>query len=992
MKNRIAYVFALCALFAPEAWAQAQITTGVIQGQVSDTTDAVLPGVTVVARNVETNFNRTLVTNGQGRYTFLQMPLGTYVLTFELGGFATFVNENVELSVGQALSLNPTLQVATASETITVSGTPLIEVSRTEVSNTLNATTIRTTPVLGRKFEDLLTLTPGASVVQGPDGDEITFYGQRGVFNNISLDGGDYNNGFFGEQVGGQRAAIDITLDAIQEFQVVGTGANAEFGRTAGGIVNVITKSGTNELHGSLFHFQRLEGLTSTASDGSKLEDFHREQTGGTIGGPIVEDEAFFFLAAERIGGNFKRANLSAPIGSPCPVSNPTIQNDEALIDSNADCQRVALLGFLQDNVGIDDGRPVEHPVATTSLFAKLDFVLNDANNLGISYNFLHSRNENATFDVDTFGNSANGVEGDPARIHVVNLNLFSTLSSTKLNELHVTYSRENRPRTAAHSGLTADTGIGFEPSFRFGDPYFLQPGVDEVFWRTQVKNNLSIVAGDHTVKIGGEWIHSKNTQVFRGFFTGRYIFGSATGFLRYASPAAPGGFGPNTANCADGSYITYPEACPGGGGPAGGPLLLYLQGADRAGLATDDTGFSAISNDEFGLWVQDSWQVNRNLTLNYGLRWDAQVMPDLVDPTTTAYAQFLDDPRFPSDGNIPDQWTMFQPRAGFAWDIGGRAKSVLRGNAGIYNPRQNMLTQVGSVTTNGIQQQTLFRDASFVTFAPMPVWPGVLTPDTLPGGEFPLFSGVRAFHRDYKNPKITTWNVTYEQEVAPDWSLYVDFTRAKGVNLTRFLDYGRSEFGAPFAPQLGEVMITSSVGTSTYRGGTFGVRKRFSNGFQLEGTYVLAKDEDDDSNERDPFTDRSFDPTRPELDFARSDRDIRHKFNLFTYAELGPVQLNVRLQARSAQPISTGARANPRNTLEKDNKYFSLDCRLQWPIHLGSKDRFELIPIVEAFNLTNSTNNVNPLSSDLLFNFDGFLRKGIGDPRQIQFAMRFVF
>ena len=115
-------------------------------------------------------------------------------------------------------------------------------------SSTLNETTIGTTPILGRKFEDLLTLTPGVSIVQGPDGDEITFAGQRGVFNNISLDGGDYNNGFFGEQVGGQRAAIDITLEAVKEFQVVATGASAEFGRTAGGVVNVITKSGTNEV------------------------------------------------------------------------------------------------------------------------------------------------------------------------------------------------------------------------------------------------------------------------------------------------------------------------------------------------------------------------------------------------------------------------------------------------------------------------------------------------------------------------------------------------------------------------------------------------------------------------------------------------------------------------------------------------------------------------------------------------------------------------
>jgi hypothetical protein len=125
------------------------------------------------------------------------------------------------------------MKPSTMAETVTVTGTATVDVSRTQSSSTLNETTIATTPILGRKFEDLLTLTPGVSVVQGPDGDEITFSGQRGMYNNVSLDGGDYNNGFFGEQLGGQRAAIDITLEAVKEFQVVASGANAEFGRTA---------------------------------------------------------------------------------------------------------------------------------------------------------------------------------------------------------------------------------------------------------------------------------------------------------------------------------------------------------------------------------------------------------------------------------------------------------------------------------------------------------------------------------------------------------------------------------------------------------------------------------------------------------------------------------------------------------------------------------------------------------------------------------------
>jgi outer membrane receptor protein involved in Fe transport len=990
------FVYLFCLFTAGFAAAQAQITTGVIQGSVLDPQGEPLPGAQVEAKNVGTNIARAQTTAGDGRFTLLQLQPGTYTVTFTLAGFATLVQEQVNVSVGQTVTLNPTMKLASVSETVTVTGTATVDTRKTESSSTLNETAIGTTPILGRKFEDLLTLTPGVSIVQGPDGDEITFAGQRGIFNNISLDGGDYNNGFFGEQVGGQRAAIDITLEAVKEFQVVATGANAEYGRTAGGVVNVITKSGTNDVHGSLFHYQRLESLTGDLSDGSTLDGFHREQFGGTIGGPLKKDKAFFFVAAEGIKGNFERANLSTPIGTPCPVSSPTIQQNEALIGGNPDCQRVALLNFFQARLGQNEGLPVDHPIDTKALLLKLDWLLNPSNTLSFSYNFNHSRKENDTFDVATYGTSANGIEGDPARINVANLNLFSTVSATTLNELHVTYSREVRPRTARESGLAADTGIGFAPSFRFGNPFFLQPNVDELIWRTQLKDNFSLIKGKHTIKFGGEWMHTLNDQVFRGFFTGRYLFDSVGGFLRYASPAAPGGYGPRTVGCSNGSYVTYPASCPAGTTTSGGPLLFYLQGAGRTGLATDETGASNVTNDEFAVFVQDTWQATPRLTLNYGLRWDAQLMPETVDPRSTAYGRFLDDPRFPSDGTIPDQKKQFQPRLGLAWDVAGNQKSVFRANAGIYYARQNILSQVGSVTTNGLQQQSIFRNSTFVSFADMPTWPNLLTPAPLPTGQFPDFSGVRVYARDYRNPRVYTVNAAYEQELASNLSGYLDATWAKGVYMTRFINVNRADRGAPFGPQLDEVMVTTSRGKSLYRGLTLGLRKRFSDGWQMEANYVLSKDLDDDSNERDPFTDRSFDPVDLGKDYGPSDRDIRHKFNFYVFGKLpGGFEGNTRIQARGAQPITASPRVQNgndlgRNSLRKDNKYFSLDWRLQRPIKLSA--RAELIPMIEMFNTLNSDNNVNPLSTPALFNFDGFLRTGVGDPRQVQIAAKLTF
>src|SRR6266542_4127568 len=543
LKRPVAGLLVTVLLAAVSIHAQPQITAGTIQGTVLDANGGAVPGANVEIKNTETNFSRSLTTDDGGRFVALQLPPGSYSVTVSKQGFATLVLEKADLTVGQAINLPLSMKVSQVEERVTITSTQTVDTLKTESSSTLDEKAVSNTPILGRKFEDLLTLTPGVSIVQGPDGDEITFAGQRGVFNNVSLDGGDYNNGFFGEQLGGQRAAIDITLEAVKEFQVVATGATAEFGRTAGGVINVISKSGTNEVHGSLFHFQRLEALTAHTSDGKPLKDFRREQVGGTLGGPIRRDKAFFFFAFEGIRERLTRANLSEAIGTPCPVAAPVITADETLINSNSDCQRLALTNFVGAFSGLNEGSPVSHPIRNYALLGKLDFNLNRANQLGISYNFDLSKNTNQTFDVATYGASANGIEG-PSKIHNLNLNLFTTVSPTKLNEAHFSYTREKRPRSATSSNLFADTGAGAgfnasELSFRFGNPFFLQPKIDELLWRTDAKDNFSIISGNHNVKFGGEWLHTLNTQVFRGFFTGRYLFNNVTGFLLYASPAA---------------------------------------------------------------------------------------------------------------------------------------------------------------------------------------------------------------------------------------------------------------------------------------------------------------------------------------------------------------------------------------------------------------------------------------------------------------------
>jgi len=1066
------FVSAVTLVFASPGWGQAQITTATVQGDVLDEKGGSVPGATVEAKNLDTNFVRTETTDADGHFIILNLAPGRYTVTFSKQGFASVLQQNVNLTVGQVLTIPVKMKISSVAQQIVVSDVPVIEVTKTESSSTLNEIAVANTPVLGRKFEDLLTLTPGVAITQGPDGDEINFNGQRGIFNNVSLDGGDYNNGFFGEQEGGQRAAIDITLEAVKEFQVIASGANAEYGRTGGGVVNVITKSGTNDLHGSVFEYFRTEALAAATSDGKPLQNFRRNQFGGGVGGPLVKDKLFFFAAGEGIRENLTRPNLSTAIGPACSITNPVVAPGLTAVDdaiaASPECQRAALVLFFKNAslppaTSTNEGLPVNHLVRNGSVFGRMDYNLNAKNQIFGSYNFDWSKNTNQTFDVPTYGASANGIEG-PSKIQAVNTNWFTTISSTMLNEAHFTYARENRPRGASIPSSVPDTAIGTAfpfNSFRFGQPFFLEPTIDEIFYRTDIRDNFSLIRGKHTFKVGGEWIHSRNSQIFRGFFTGRYIFSDVTGFLHYASPATLGnGFGPTTQECQSTTngkltFIDATQTCPAGTTSNGDPLLLYLQhGPTKAGETLDQSGQSSIANEDFSLFIQDTWKVTRNLTLNYGLRWDAQHFPSPVTPpANTAYGFYLTNPLWPSDGTIHNQNKMFQPRVGFAWDIRGNGKSALRASAGIFNARQNMLTQVGAITTNGVQQQEI-AGGLFAGGFLYPTYPKTVTPTPLPPGQFPQFAGVTVFSKDYANPRIYTYNVGYEQEIYSGWAGYIDLTVSKGVHLTRFVNpnvccssanlaltpnsdvnggsgpsyclnppsCSQGPTTSPFtAPNhiLLTVTDTASSAKSLYRGATIGVRKSFSHRFQMDANYVWSEDLDDDSNERDPFTFRYLDFYNLKREYSYSDRDEKHKFNFMTHAELpAKFDVDVRMQAHTAQPTSAIPNTTPsgplcsptnaahrvlpdpaapggvidcgRNFVRKDNGYFAFNFGVQRPISLG--ERVRIIPKVEMFNTFNNKNNVSSSSAPVLFNFDGFLREGVGDPRQAQLSVRFEF
>ncbi len=288
--------------------AQAQATTGVTRGTVTDSTGQPIAGATVTLRNLETNAERSLATNDRGVYAATLLRVGNYDASARALGFRESRRGDVPVGLGETVTLNFVLtpQVVQLQE-LTVEAEPTLDVSQSASATRLGVEAVEGLPNNGRNVFNFTTLTPNVALVQGPDGDEISIGGQRGIHNNVSVDGADFNNPFFGEQRGGQRPAFTFNLDAVQDFVVVSDGANAEFGRSGGGFVNIITKSGTNELHGSAHYFGKYDALSADpshtfAGGGSTgfTPDFAQHQFGATVGGPIVRDRAFFFLAYDQ--------------------------------------------------------------------------------------------------------------------------------------------------------------------------------------------------------------------------------------------------------------------------------------------------------------------------------------------------------------------------------------------------------------------------------------------------------------------------------------------------------------------------------------------------------------------------------------------------------------------------------------------------------------------------------------------------------------------
>jgi hypothetical protein len=461
------------------------------------------------------------------------------------------------------------------------------------------------------------------------------------------------------------------------------------------------------------------------------------------------------------------------------------------------------------------------------------------------------------------------------------------------------------------------------------------------------------------------------------------------------------------------------------------GPVALYLQQSGVGGLTVDEAGTQTIIQNELALFIQDSWKPRPNLTLNYGLRWEAQIQPGLITPREQLFyepfiGQTVTNARgtfeFPGDGTIPSDYSMFQPRLGIAYDLKGDAKEVIRANAGLYYARIPGLNLASSRSTDGSRGQTLVRISGLdAVFGGPPPNYGELLPSP-PG--VPFFPSIFVFDKDFQNPRTFTATVGYEQEIGAGIAAGLSYTHARTDHLTRFLNANDSVFGRPWSTGLPDgngitdLTAVQSTAKSRYNGITAELRRSAGSRLQFQLNYTLSFDKADDDNERDPFSFRYARADSLEQEYNWSDRDQRHRFNAWVLAILpGDIYMNNRLSAYSAQPTSescgadnqpTGERALPtsadptrdricpdghvlqRNTIRRDNAYFSWDIRLSKPLNFGRQGALELI--FEAFNVTNHDNFKDPSTVGTFLAFDGTIRSGLGEPRQFQAGVRYLF
>jgi outer membrane receptor protein involved in Fe transport len=917
--------FAPPSLGTPSAFAQQTVASASLSGRVADPDGSIVNGASVIARNVDTNLQRTVITDEEGRYRFANLPVGTYSITVDSAGFNRLVRQ-VTLTVGQAVDLQLKLSVGGVTGTVTVPDElAVMETARTQLAETVLPRDIESLPLNGRNYLDLAALTPGVTrnnpvanqrfpETSAVPGTGISITGQRFINNGMVVDGLSANDD------AADLPGTFFSQEVIREFEVITSGGIAEFGRASGGFVNIVTQSGTNSYRGRLYGFLRNQRLDARNPLASAKDPLTQGQYGLTLGGPVVRDRTFFF-------SNFEQTRLN----------NATVITI-APADTGAINARLAATAYGGPRLSTG---LVPTGFDTTNFHFRLDHRVDSVNQFSTRYSLY----EIASVNSRSVGglNAVSRGTGLTDRDQTITISDVATVSSHTINEARFQFTRS---RLGAPLNDAVGPAVNISGVANFGSATVSPTERD--LDTLELVETFSSLRGAHSFKAGADYLLNKVNITFPGAIQGSYSFSSLANFLI-------------------GRYSTFQQAF--------------------------GTTNQAQTNHNFGLFVQDEWKPTPRLTINAGLRYDVQFLPEPIRTDTNN----------------------FSPRVGIAYALGDR-RTVVRANLGIYYDRLPL-----RATSNALQRDGIKYRVAVLSFGQpdAPAFPQVLAafPSNLLVSITAIDPGIESSYNEQASLQI-------ERQLDGSTSLSVGYLHTRGlhlvlsrnVNVPRFpASSGVFNLGRPDS-RFANINRFESSGESSYDGMTFSVNRRFQNWVGLRVAYTLSKGLDDAGNAFFFSPQDNFD-LRDER--GLSDNDQRHRLTISGMFEsvgergngllakaVRGFQLSYIFSYGSSLPfnIVTGADRNfdtnvndrPIGVARNSGKgfnYASLDLRLSRRFRLNEKLKLETI--VEGFNVFNRANLQLPNNTfgagvTALPNFGR--PTAAADPRQIQLGLRLSF
>jgi hypothetical protein len=868
-RNALCLASILAVVCLATTWVSAQLATGSIQGLISDKSGAVVPNADVVATNSATGLSRTVKSNTDGLYDFPNLPPGDYTVSAEVGGFTKQVFEHVVLTVSAEQSVNFELGLGSQTETVTVTGgAPVVDTVSSTVAPVVNAQTIVDLPLNGRDWGQLAILQPGVAPARTQPavsvsnqranrgiGNQLTIGGARPQSNNYRVDGisiNDYSNGGPGGVTG-----TNLGVDAIQEFSVLTSNPGADTGKTSGGVINAVTRSGTNAWHGTGYEFLRNSALDARNEfdQPGQIAEFRRNQFGGSIGGPIVKNSLFIFGNYEGLY-QYQGANVASTVPS-AAARQGNLVGGHVTVDP-------AVVPYLQFY-------PLPNSTVTgdTGIFLFNDPLTAHENYFTIrpDYNISKKDTLNGTYFYDNGSLTAPDplnvkITGNYDTRQMAGISETHVFSPTLLNTVRFGYSRvsSRAPTTVAViNPLAASKALGFVPGLpvgliNIGGISNFQGGIGAVgefdfhLNSYQIYDDVSWSKGKHSIQMGFSFERLQNNQVGTANPNGQYSFSSLTNFLTNK---------PSTFNA---------------------PISSVISPKD-------------LRQSVYGVYIKDDFRVSPKLTLNLGLRYEPASVPYVEGNqisnlrVLTAPAPVLGAPYFQNS-----TYKDFAPRVGFAWDPWGDGNTVVRGAYGIYdNLPLNYLFEGISIFAAPFFQQGSVANLGIGTF---------------PKGAYPLLSGnnLRYSLVQY-NPSrsyVQQWNFNVQHQFPYETVVQVGYFGGHGVHLPYRIDDANTVFpslvtnneyffpvprgsGTRINPNVGQISALYFTGGSTYNALQVMVTKHLVKNFQGNISYTWGKSLDDGSSSTfgDTFANSisSLPLWAPSRRRGRSDFDISQSF-----------------------------------------------------------------------------------------------------------------